>query len=182
MQILVEHEFFSRYLTSEVTRVSAYINKIGVHETVQKIINMIYKKFEDIDFSYDFCNIFGLAYDKFKTNSVGNSGKGTGQYFTSTIINNIMIEELQPNYNDIFYDPCVGTGAIIKLVASYIYNNNPKKYENFKNNNIYANEVNPEIFKPLMINMLLGDINIENIGECDSLEINNLRRYENKFD
>ena len=158
MQLLTEHDFFSRYLTSEVSRISAYIDsgtgkksKIAVHETVQRIFNMIHKEFDGITFDHEFYDMFGSAYEEFKTNSVGNRGKDTGQHFTPIQAKDLIVKELELKPTDLFYECCAGSGGFINKAINYMYENYPKKYEKFKKNNIYANEVNPEIFKPLMI-------------------------------
>lgn len=178
---LLSNDFFKKYLSSDVNRVSAYINRSAVCETVQEMFKMINSKFNNIELNYDFYDAFGAAYEQFKTDAVSNSGKRTGQHFTPVSIKQFIINELQPKPDDAFYEPCSGSGGFIHTAYSYIYKKYPKTHEKFKQN-IYANECNPEIIKPLMINMLLHNIPVDNIHEQDSLDPINCNDYEEKFD
>jgi len=182
---IINNEHLKPYFASEVSRVSAYTTTAGLKtaETIQKIFNMVYKKFKDVKLDYDFFDALGSAYEKFKTDEIGNSGKNTGQHFTPGCVKQYIIEELKPTYKDTYYEPCSGSGGFIHTAYSYIYKNDKKNANKFKKN-IYANEINPEIQKPLMINMLLHNIPVININtddECDSLSSANCRRYKNKM-
>jgi len=177
---LVQNSFFEKYINNDVLRLTAYLKKPEVAETVQEIINYTYKKFENVKLDYDFFDAFGAAYEMFKTDAAANSGKNTGQHFTTGSIKKYIIDELKPQYNETFYEPCAGTGGFIHTAYSYVHHNDNQNAEKFTKN-IYANECNPEIIKPLMINMLLHRIPVEHIEEKDSLSADNCRRYHNKF-
>ena len=175
--------YFQPYFRSDATKISAYNEQPRGRETIQEIINMIYKKFKDVEFTYKTYDALGAAYERFKTDEISNSGKHTGQHFTPIAIKKIIIDELKPTHDDIYYEPCAGSGGFIHTACHYVYENDKKNLEKFKEN-IHANEINSEIQKPLMINMLLHDIPVDNINvdnECDSLSIANCRRYKNKF-
>lgn len=177
-----ETDTIQRYLDSTVTRVSAFVNKPEASETIQEIVNIIYKKFKNIEFNSEFFDMFGSAYEEFKTNAVGNTGKHTQQHFTNVHIKKIVISELQPQSNEIFYEPCAGSGGFIHTAYHYVRNNETdKKADKFKTN-IYANECNPEIFRPLLLNMLFHNIPVDNIIEQDSLSHENVTTMRKKAD
>lgn len=184
MRQIVCNDYFSSYFANDITKASAYSNNSRTCETIQEIINMIYKKFKDIDFKdYKMYDALGSAYERFKTDEISNSGKNTGQHFTPVSIKKIIIDELKPSYEDSFYEPCSGSGGFIHTACHYVYEHDKDNLEKFKKK-IYANEINPEIQKPLMINMLLHDIPVKHINwenEADSLSQENCKRYMNKM-
>ena len=179
MKCLVEHEFFQKYLFNDVIRSTAYVKKPTVCETVQRIINMISKKLENEELGYDFFDKFGSAYEIFKTDACKD--KTTGQHFTPVAVKKFIMDEIKPQYNETIYEPCAGSGGFIHTAYSYVHQHDEENQKEFKKN-IYANECNPEIIKPLMINMLLHDIPVENIHEQDSLSNENCKEYNKKFD
>lgn len=179
------------YLKNEVTSISAYTDSVETGKTIQDVITYIYDHFQSIakdkkksiekltldDFGFD---AFGDAYEKFKQQSCEDSGKTTGQHFTPDLVKDYIIKEMDPKDNEIFYEPACGTGGFIHKSMKYIKN----KGGNYKKfcEKLMANECNPEIYKPLAINMLIHDIPIDNIGKQDSLNLNYGYRVKNKFD
>lgn len=181
---ILENRHFKKYFDSDINKTSSYSSSHKTHETIQEIINMFYKKFKGVEISYKVFDTLGAAYEKFKTDEISNSGKNTGQHFTPVAIKKIIIDELKPKYSENYYEPCSGSGGFIHTACHYIFDTDEKNIKKFKKN-IYANEINPELQKPLMINMLLHDIPIKNINvdnECDSLSNQNCRRYIDKMD
>ena len=150
---------------------------------------------------------FGDAYEKFKLDLSSNSGKTTGQHFTPDIVKSYIVNELKPKYNELFYEPACGTGGFIHHAAKYVKDNetSKKKKKNalinsskveYKNDDgkleeitqyeyfvrtLTANECNPEIYKPLAINMLIHDIPIEKIRKRDSLDNMNIGETFEKY-
>lgn len=181
LQRIACNEYLSRYIYDDVLKMSIYSIKSEVAPTIQKIINMMFKRLNGVKFTHDFYDAFGSAYERFKTDYVGNSGKNTGQHFTPTSIKQFIINELKPTSNELFYEPCAGSGGFIHTAYSYVFKHDIENSEKFKDN-IYANECNPEIIKPLKINMMLHDIHTENIKEMDSLSCDNCKEYLEKFD
>ncbi len=179
------------YLKNEVTAISAYTESVETGKTIQDIIIYIHDHFESIaknkkksidkltldDFGFD---AFGDAYEKFKQQSCEDSGKTTGQHFTPDLVKDYIINELAPKDNEIFYEPACGTGGFIHKSMKYIKN----KGGNYKKfcSKLFANECNPEIYKPLAINMLIHDIPIDNICKKDSLNINHGHKMKNRID
>lgn len=97
-------------------------------------------------------------------------------------IKKLVVEELDIKSNEIYYEPCAGTGGFIHTVDKYVREKEgEEKAKKFKSN-IYANECNPEMIKPLMINMLLHNIPVDNIHEADSLNNSNIKVMKEKAD
>jgi type I restriction-modification system DNA methylase subunit len=184
MRQIINNEYFSPYFANDVTKVSAYATNCKPHETIQEIFNMFYKKFSGITFDYKLFDALGSAYEKFKTDEISNTGKHTGQHFTPVSIKKIIVNELKPTYKDRFYEPCAGSGGFIHTACNYVYEHDQGHLDKFKRR-IYANEINPELQKPLMVNLLLHDVPVSKINvdsECDSLSMENCKRYMNKMD
>lgn len=171
-----------KYVKSSIHKVSAFVEKKDACQTIQILFNMVYNKFKNITFDSKFYDIFGAAHEEFKTNEHGNGGKHTGQHFTPMDIKKLVVEELDIKSNEIYYEPCAGTGGFIHTVDKYVREKEgDAKAKKFKSN-IYANECNPEMIKPLMINMLLHNIPVENIQEADSLNNSNIKVMKEKVD
>ena len=172
----------SKYLNSATSRVSAYIGSHTACETIQDIVNTIYERFKNIEFNSEFFDMFGSAYEAFKTSATGNLGKHTAQHFTNQYIKKIVIDELDPKHNEVFYEPCAGSGGFIHTADHYIVEKEGIENAKIFKNNIYANECNPEIFRPLLLNMLFHNIPVNNITEQDSLGRNNAIDMKGKVD
>jgi len=136
----------------------------------------ITKKFKEIN-----TDILGDAYEKFKEDEVGNQGKNTGQYFTPrTIIKYIIEKQIKPKDTDLSYDSSCGTGGFIHYLDKYV-KNNKGDIINFRNN-IYGNDKNSELMKPLYINMFLHNIPVNHIYNRNSLSKKNCMDHFQKFD
>jgi type I restriction-modification system DNA methylase subunit len=146
-------------------------------EDIRKMIIKIRDQFKDVNFeSFDY-DAFGEAYEKFKADDVGNSGKRTGQYFTNRqVINYIIMENIKPEHNEKIYDPACGTGGFLHSVDKYVRNKyiegkiTKKSYEKFKKTCLYGNEVLPEVYKPLTFNMMIHNINLDNVKLSDTIK------------
>ena len=175
----------SKYIQSAVTRISAFTDKnrgAEISPTIQLMFNMVYNKFKNVKFDSKFYDMFGSAHEEFKTNEHGNGGKGTGQHFTPMDIKQYVAEELDVKSTETYYEPCAGTGGFIHTIDKYVREKEGVKSSKKFKNNIYANECNPELVKPLMINMLLHNIPVTNIHEQDSLSNKNCEFMKNKVD
>jgi type I restriction-modification system DNA methylase subunit len=178
IKLFVGHEIISKYIKNDVSAICTYIDKPESGINIQKLINAIYKKYDEIakikkkhineltldDWNFD---AFGLAYEQWKSESVSEKGKKTGQHFTPVELKTWMMKELNPKASEIFYEPACGTGGFITTAYKYV-KDTKQDIKKFRNN-IYANECNPEVFKPLMINMLIHEIPVDNIHSEDLL-------------
>ena len=192
---ILRFSYFKNLFRNEVTSLCAYIDDVKGGKVIQKLIYLIWTKFSELaggddkvkeleldDFGFD---AFGDAYEKFKQESTSDSGKTTGQHFTPNLIKEYIITEMKPKYNEVFYEPACGTGGFIHHAVKYIKdtNNNDKdKYKTFSKN-LYGNECNPEIYRPLAINMLIHGLYMGNIKKNNSLDyMDNGSKIENKID
>ena len=189
---LINNDIIKKYLKNEVTVICSLCDNNETGRTILDIFKYMYEHFQNIaknngledinelsidDFGFD---AFGNAYEKFKQQSCEDSGKTTGQHFTPVIAKEYIINELKIKNTEIFYEPCAGSGGFIHTSMKYI-KNNKSDYTLFVKN-LFANECNGEIYKPLSINMLIHDIPIDNINKQDSLDMNWCLKYQNKFD
>lgn len=181
LQRIAMNPYLSAYIYDDVMKISVYSSNGSVSNTVQDIMNYMYKRLNGVVMDRVFYDAFGSAYEKFKTDHVGNTGKHTGQHFTPVTIKKFIVNEIKPQYNETYYEPCAGSGGFIHTVYNYVCIHDEKHSKKFRNN-IYANECNPEIIKPLKINMLLHDIHRDEIQEMDSLSGQNCNSYFEKFD
>lgn len=180
LQLYFENNVLSKYIESTVNRISVYINRTDSCVTIQDIMNTIYKKFKDTTFDTNFFDMFGSAYEEFKTNACSNSGKHTGQHFTNVFIKKIIINEIKPKHNEIFYEPCAGSGGFVHTADHYVFQHEGINKSKIFKQNVYANECNPEIFRPLIMNMLFHNIPVNKIRERDSLSDGNIVEMLNK--
>jgi len=169
------NDIIKKYIKSSVHKISIFTDKekATLSQLIQELFNMVYNKFKNIKFDSSFYDMFGSAHEAFKTNAHKNSGKHTGQHFTPMDIKRLVAEELKVKSTDIYYEPCAGTGGFVHTIDKYVRENEGEKESKKFKKNIYANEYNAEIIKPLMINMLLHDIPVDNIHERDSLSNEN---------
>lgn len=189
---LINNDIIKKYLKNDVTVICSLCDNNETGRTILDIFKYMYEHFQNIaknngledinelsidDFGFD---AFGNAYEKFKQQSCEDSGKTTGQHFTPVIAKEYIINELKIKNTEIFYEPCAGSGGFIHTSMKYI-KNNKSDYTLFVKN-LFANECNGEIYKPLSINMLIHDIPIDNINKQDSLDMNWCLKYQNKFD
>ena len=193
LRILLDNNIIKKYLKNNVITICSLTENNETGRTIQDIFIYMYDHFNNIakqckpekeikaltldDFGFD---AFGDAYERFKQQSCEDSGKTTGQHFTPTILKEYIINELKIKDTEIFYEPCAGSGGFIHVAMKYI-KNNKGNYKKFVKN-LYANECNGEIYKPLSINMLIHDIPIENINKQDSLELKFCEQMLNKID
>ena len=139
-----------------------------VYLLIKKIAETFYIKDKDgnlesilqnSDLNFD---ALGGAYEKFMTDDTMNS-KNTGEFFTRRDLIRFIIEELDINENDIIYDSSVGTGGFllesIRVVKDKLLkeSNFQEKMDNFLRNNIHGNEIKPNLYKSLMLNILMND-------------------------
>ena len=164
-----------KYIKSSVHKISIFTDKDKalLSPLIQELFNMVYNKFKNVKFDSSFYDMFGSAHEEFKTNAHGNGGKHTGQHFTPMDIKRLVAEELKVKSTEKYYEPCAGTGGFVHTIDKYVREKEGDTASKKFKNNIYANEYNAEIIKPLMINMLLHDIPVTNIHERDSLSNEN---------
>jgi len=130
----------------------------------------------------------GGAYEKFMTDDTMNS-KNTGEFFTRRDLITYIVQQLNINEDDIVYDSSVGTGGFllesVRLVKNKLlkdlengiitHEDFEEKFDYFLENNIHGNEIKPNLYKSLMLNILMNDpkgLSLNNLLCIDSMLIN----------
>jgi len=165
-----------------------------VYTLIKKIADTFYIKdangnlesiLHNSDLNFD---ALGGAYEKFMTDDTMNS-KNTGEFFTRRDLITFIVIQFGINENDIVYDSSVGTGGFllecIRLVKNKLLEDLKagiinqtqfqQKFDNFLKNNIHGNEIKPNLYKSLMLNILMNDpkgLCLENLLCIDSMLIN----------
>jgi len=137
------------------------------------------------DLNYD---ALGSAYEKFMTDDTMNS-KNTGEFFTRRDLIKFTFDGSGLTEDDIIYDSSVGTGGFLLESIDFIKNKLKKdleegkiskeqhdlKFNNFLKNNIHGNEIKPNLYKSLILNILMHDptgLCLDNLKCVDSMLIN----------
>jgi len=168
----------------EITSLSES-NSDDIYKLIKKIVDTFYIKDENgilqsIFYNDSNNNIIANAYEKFITdnsmydnlyeNKYIYNSKNISEYFTRRDIITYIIQQLDINENDIVYDPSAGTGGFLlesirsvknKLLKDMENGNITQedydnKFENFLVNNIHGNEIEPEVYRSLMINIMMN--------------------------
>jgi len=99
-----------------------------------------------------------------------------GQYFTRRELVNFTVQMLEPTEEDIIIDPASGSGGFLlyamKIVRDLIhqkYGEHSKVEQEWIGNNIFGIEVNEQIARVAMMDMIIHDDGHTNIEEADAL-------------
>jgi len=215
IQILLDDKLSKLFTRTKVERNSSFEVYIissfqethvnDLYELIGKIAKSFYKiennniiesilKDEHLDF-----DALGSAYEKFMTDDTMNS-KNTGEFFTRRDLISFIVNELNINENDIVYDSSLGTGGFLleamKVVKDKLLKDvkdnkitdeeHNEKFDNFLENNIHGNEIKPNLYKSLILNVLMHDpkgLSLNNLLCIDSMGINDpdkKERFENR--
>jgi len=100
-----------------------------------------------------------------------------GQYFTRRELVNFTVQMLEPTEDDIIIDPAAGSGGFLlyamKLVRDLIknkYGENSEAEREWVGNSIFGIEVNEQIARVAMMDMIIHDDGHTNIEQADALE------------
>jgi type I restriction-modification system DNA methylase subunit len=132
------------------------------NETLKKLIKKINKikleEDEDLD-------INGAAYEEVIKDIM--TGKVLGQYFTQSMVKNIVIDLIKPKMNESIYDPAMGTGGFLISAVRYLKKNN--KDFDISKINISGREADEDTYQLAMANMLISLGETINLEKGDSL-------------
>jgi type I restriction-modification system DNA methylase subunit len=163
------------FKSSSSTPSSYYIkNKPQVGHNLIELFTTVYEQFKNTTNLTIEMNMFSDAYEEWKTSSDGNSNKLSDQHFTPFPVQEYIINNLEPNETDIFYEPCGGGGGFAIKFKQYLRKNNMDT--TIFDNTCAINEINPEIHRLLFANMLINKIPLndlsgnEKIRDNDSLD------------
>jgi type I restriction enzyme M protein len=124
----------------------------------------------------------GEAYEQF----LGGVFKGTmGQYFTPRPIVKFMVDFLEPTDKDLVIDPACGSGGFLIYTLEKVRNDLEEgldskdaeyRWREFALKQVFGIEVNSQLARISMMNMIIHDDGHTNIENNDALD------YEDKFD
>lgn len=153
--------------------------------TVAEILQGISLARTDLD-------VKGEGYEHF----LGGVFRGAmGQYFTPRPIVTFMVNVLEPTVNDIVVDPACGSGGFLiytlekmrkELYAKLDEKDAAYRWQDFALKQVYGIEINSQLARVSMMNMIIhedGHTNIENADALDNPEIwkrQKLREWFNK--
>jgi type I restriction enzyme M protein len=141
--------------------------------TVAEILQGISLARTDLD-------VKGEGYEHF----LGGVFRGAmGQYFTPRPIVTFMVNFLEPNINDFIIDPACGSGGFLiytlermrkELYAKLDEKDAAYRWQDFALKQVYGIEINSQLARVSMMNMIIhedGHTNIENADSLDNPEI-----------
>jgi len=153
--------------------------------TVAEILQGISLARTDLD-------VKGEGYEHF----LGGVFRGAmGQYFTPRPVVTFMVNFLEPNINDFVIDPACGSGGFLiytlermrkELYAKLDEKDAAYRWQNFALKQVYGIEINSQLARVSMMNMIIhedGHTNIENADALDnpeSLKRQKIREYFSK--
>ena len=134
------------------------------------ILKKIVDKLSELTLSNTDSDIKGDAFEYFLKNSI-SVGNDLGEYFTPRHIVKLIVDLVDPNFGDLVYDPCCGTGGFLIEAFRHIKSKvNPTK-ENLsflENKTIHGRELTGTS-KIAKMNMILAGDGHTNIKQMDSL-------------
>lgn len=116
-------------------------------------------------------DVLGKFYEVFL--KYGNGAKEIGIVLTPRHITEFATAVLNPTLQDVIYDPCCGTsGFLISCFDLVRKNATAKQMDNFKENNLFGVEQEPEVVALAIVNMIFrGD------GKTNIVEGNCFQKY-----
>jgi len=141
-----------------------------------EIIYSIVEKLQGISLSKTDLDSKGKAFEKF----LDRVFKGSmGQYFTPRTIVEFMVNLLEPSRYDKVIDPACGSGGFLLYAMDYVRKNVENRYSeqdardiwrDFALKKIFGIEINSQISRVAMMNMIIHEDGHTNIENNDALE------------
>ena len=153
-------------------------------------IRDLLKRLVDLELEQNF-DVMGRAYE-FVVQKLGEQ-KQYGQYFTPRHIIHFMVELADPEIGEKIYDPAAGTGGFILRAFEVISKKIQERYKNdyslaekylreLKENQLWAVEKAPDVYKLALMNMILHNDGKSNLYEADSLDNRAQIEHKQKYD
>jgi len=95
-----------------------------------------------------------------------DGGTKGGEFYTPKEIKDVMVRLLKPHEGTSIYDPCAGSGGF--LIASIEYVRDVQK-QNYKNLQVFGQEINLTTWAICKLNMLLHDVSGSTIWKGDTI-------------
>lgn len=135
-----------------------------------KILKDIVDKLSELTLANTDSDIKGDAFEYFLKNSI-TVGNDLGEYFTPRHIVKLIVDLVDPQFGEMVYDPCCGTGGFLIEAFRHIKNKCKLTKENLsflERKTIYGGELTGTA-KIAKMNMILAGDGHTNIHEMDSL-------------
>lgn len=110
-------------------------------------------------------DILGDAYMYLIKMFADDGGKKGGEFYTPEEVKEVMVRILKPKETDSIYDPTVGSGGFLISSINYV----KEQGENYKNLQLYGQEINLSTWAIAKINMLLHDFKGATIWKGDTI-------------
>lgn len=127
------------------------------------VLKNLLEDFYDLDLSPSKLNsndIIGDSYEYMIANFASDAGKKGGEFFTPSMVSELVASLVNPKENDRIYDPTCGSGGL--LLKAY------KKIPN-KKARIYGQEYNAQTWALCNMNMFLHDVDDAVIWQGDTI-------------
>ena len=111
-------------------------------------------------------DILGDAYMYLIKQFADDGGTKGGEFYTPKEIKDVMVRLLKPHEGTSIYDPCAGSGGF--LIASIEYVRDVQK-QNYKNLQVFGQEINLTTWAICKLNMLLHDVSGSTIWKGDTI-------------
>jgi type I restriction enzyme M protein len=177
------------YKDAQETAPKVFVEPI---KTDNPIIYTVAEILQGISLARTDLDVKGEGYEHF----LGSVFRGAmGQYFTPRPIVSFMVNFLEPTTNDVVIDPACGSGGFLiyalEKVRKDLYDKLDGKdagdrWKEFALKQVYGIEINSQLARVSMMNMIIhedGSTNIENGDALDNLETwkrQEIREYYNK--
>lgn len=149
----------------DVFRSIDFNSSIDFGEPKQKnaILRNLLEDFNNIDLrpsQLDSRDIIGDAYEYMISNFASDAGKKGGEFFTPSMVSELVARLVEPKENDRIYDPTCGSGGLLLKAFRQVKS---KKVA------VYGQEQNSQTWALCKMNMFLHDINDARIYQGDTL-------------
>ena len=131
-------------------------------------LNQILQIFDKINLSNEGLekpDILGDAYMYLIKMFADDGGKKGGEFYTPEDIKDVMVRILKPQDTDSIYDPTVGSGGFLINSINYVKNHDG----NYRNLQLYGQEINLSTWAIAKLNMLLHDAKGATIWKGDTI-------------
>lgn len=169
-------EFYDYIKISLPSRPDNHIKfKTALVKTIQELNNLNIRSAMNSE-----TDVLGKFYEVFL--KYGNGAKEIGIVLTPRHITKFAVELFDISLNDIVFDPTCGTGGFLISAFDYIKKNaNENQINQFKENNLFGIEQEPEVVALAVINMIFRGDGKNNVieGNCFQKYLNLVRKNGN---
>lgn len=132
-------------------------------------LNQLIQIFDAMDLSNENLespDILGDAYMYLIKKFADDGGAKGGEYYTPKEIKDVIVKLLKPHEGTSIYDPCAGSGGFLVSAIEYVRD---VKKQNYRNLQIFGQEINLSTWAIAKLNMLLHDVSGATIWKGDTI-------------